>query len=218
MFAALGGTTALVVSAGSPALAADPPSVDQWKVGQTAATISWVEVDHEDSSGRPGTVHIGGLFIESYDGSSVVSAGSLADWDCTVGSLPWVDDGAGCTFLTQYEVSDGTVQLDFDRRAGTAHAAGTVTFYDLSGLEDDVWTVPVDLSWTTEGKPVRSTSHVVELSSEFNFVSHQRARTWSTVHASGTVGSLVLGDEPGELNEERLWHDDNRFLIWSRPL
>jgi hypothetical protein len=211
------GAAALTTAAAAPAIAADPPSVGHGKSGQTAAVVSWVEEDHEDSTGRPGSVHVGGLFFENYDGSSNVFAGYLADWDCPVGTLPWGDGGQECALLAEYEAAGGDVTLDFDRRAGTARVTGSVTFYDLAGLEEDMWTVPVDLTWTTEGRPVRSREHVVELSSTFKFVSHLRTQTWSTVRAAGTVGTMVLGDEPGELNEERLWHDEHRFLIWTRP-
>lgn len=78
-----------------------------------------------------------------------------------------------------------------------------------------MWSVPVDLTWTTERRPTRSGSHTVELSSTFTFVMHTRTLTWETVRASGTVGSMTLGDEPGELNEERLWHDENRLVMWT---
>lgn len=207
----------LTLGAAAPALAAGPPSVDQWKVGQTAAAVSWVEEDRGDSSGRPGNVHIGGLFVESYDGTSVLSAGSLADWDCPAGAMPWDDEGAACTLLTQYEASDAALTLLHDRRAGTARVTGTVTFSDLAGEEPAPWTAPVDLTWTTEGRPERTRSHVVELSSTFRFVAHEQVQTWQVVTARGTVGSMVVGDEEGELNEQRLWHSDGRFVVWERP-
>ena len=206
----------LTLGAAAPALAAGPPSVDQWKVGQTAAGVSWVEEDRGDSSGRPGNVHMGGLFVESYDGSSVLSAGSLADWDCPDGAMPWDDEGRACTLVTQYEALDGEVTLHHDRRAGTARVTGTVTFFDLAGEEPAPWTAPVDLTWTTQGGAVRTHDHVVELSSTFRFVAHEQVQTWQVVTAAGTVGSMVVGDEDAEVVEQVLWHSDRRFVIWER--
>jgi hypothetical protein len=210
-------TAALAPAAlAAPAPSANPPVVDQWRTSGSSATVSWVEVDHEDSSGRPGSVHVGGLWVQSFDGTSVVPAGSLADWDCVPGALPWEADGAGCSLVTQYEVSQDAVELRLDERAGTATVTGTVTFSDLAGSEGGQWTAPVDLSWRTEGEREQTTSHTVELTPAFRFVMHQRTDTWPTVLSAGTVGTLVLGDEAGELNEERLYMEDSRYVVWSR--
>lgn len=209
--------TALALGAAAPALADAPPSVDRWKVGQGAAVVSFVEEDREDATGRSGNVHVGGLFVETFDGSSVLSAGSMADWDCPAGAMPWDAEGSACTLLTQYEASDGEVALVHDPRAGRARVTGTVTFYDLAGELPETSTLPVDLTWTTEGAPERTHDHVVELSSTFRFVAHEQLRTWPVLTAGGTVGSLVVGDEAGEVTEQRLWHADRKFVIWQRP-
>lgn len=217
LLTAAASTAALSLGAAAPAMAADPPAVDRWKVGQTAAVLSFVEEDRGDSSGRPGNVHIGGVLVESYDGSSVLSAGSLADWDCPTGAMPWDDEGRACTLVTQHEASEGQVTLEHDPRTGAARVTGTVTFYDLAGELPETWTVPVDLTWTTEGAPERTHDHVVELSSTFRFVAHEQLRTWAVVTAGGRLGSLVVGDEAGEITEQRLWHADRKFVLWQRP-
>lgn len=209
----LAGGGALALAAAGPAVAADPPSTEQGKRSETVAAVSWIEQDPDDSAGRPGNVHIGGLLIDSAFGNTDVFYGELGDWQCEPGRLP--GDGEGCTLLAAYEIATAGVDLVLDPRSGTAHVTGSLAFYDFDGVAD-VFTMPVDLVWTADGKPVRTHDHSKYLSATTRSIFHLQTTTWSPVRVSGTVGTLVLGDEPGELNEQRLRQDEYRLFTWQR--
>lgn len=213
LLAAAAGAATVVAGAAAPSVAAAPPTIERWTTTETSATVSWVEQDPDDSSGRPGTVHVGGLFVDHVAGNTDVFAGAMADWDCEPGAVPG-DAGAGCTLLAAYEVASADIDLVLDRRAGAATVRGTVTFYDRVA---DVWTAPVDLRWTAEGEPVRTRSYTDVVAGSTRTVTRTRTLTWDTVDVQGSVGSMVLGDEPGELDEERLWETESRHLRVTRP-
>lgn len=214
-FVAAAGAATVVAGTAVPSVAAAPPTIERWTTTETSATVSWVEQDPDDSSGRPGTVHVGGLFVDHAAGNTDVFAGAMADWDCEPGALPG-DAGDGCSLVGAYEASSADLHLAFDRRAGAATVRGTVTFYDPNGVED-VWTAPVDLRWTAEGEAVRTRTWTNQVSESARTVSRTRTLTWETVVVRGSVGSMVLGDEPGELDEERLWETETRHLRVTRP-
>ncbi len=109
------------------------------------------------------------------------------------------------------------MRYEFDRRAGTAYAAGTVTFSDVLAEEPEQLTLPVNLRWTAEGKPVRTVSYHKDFSKASKQVVHVRTLTWPTVEVTGTVGSLVVGDEPGEIQFRQLTHEKTRVIVLRRP-
>ncbi|EYR63393.1 hypothetical protein N866_01005 [Actinotalea ferrariae CF5-4] len=210
LIAATGGA-ALLLGAAAPAVAGERPQVDQFMVLEQRATFSWVEEDHDDAAGRPGTVHTGGMLIDKAYGTTDVF-GYLADWDCEPGQLP---GGEGCVLLTEYEIATAGATLDVDVRAGTAHLSGDVVLFDLR-MEAPEQYLTVDARWTSDGTPLRSRVHHSDLSPTAKVQVHQQGRTWSGLGATGTVGGLALGDEPGEVTEHGLWSTDSRYFFWQR--
>ncbi|MBC7291923.1 MAG: hypothetical protein H5T83_11410 [Actinotalea sp.] len=205
------GAAALLLGAAAPAVAGERPRVDRWKVLEQRATVSWLEQDHDDASGRPGTVHTGGMLVEKAYGNTDMF-GYLADWDCEPGELP---GGEGCVLLTEYEIATAGAALEVDTRSGTAHLTGDVVLFDLA-MERPEERLTVDVHWTSDGKPIRSRVHHSDLSPTVKVQVHQQGRTWGGLAAAGTVGGMVLGDEPGDVTEHGLWSDDSRYFFWQR--
>ncbi len=216
LIAAVGTATALTVGAPAPALAANLPMPDRGKTVEILAGVGWLEQDPEDASGRPGNVHRVALGLSTNGQNSDVFAGLLIDYDCAPGDLP-SEEGADCRQLVHYEAATAAIRFDFDRRAGTAHVTGTVTFSDVLAEEPEQLTLPVDLHWTDEGRPVRTFSHHVDLSSVPKQVIRTRTLGWPAVQVTGAVGPLVVGDEPGEIEFRQLSHEEVRIVIWRRP-
>lgn len=213
LLAASGGV-ALVLGAAAPAVAGEQPQVDQWKVLRENAGISWVVEDHDDTSGRPGNVHTGGMLVDKAYGIADLF-GYLVDWDCEPGRVPWDREPAGCVLLTQYEIASAGAVFEVDARTGTATLTGEVALFDLE-MEAPEGRLDVDVRWTSDGTAVRTGAHHRDLSPTTKSIVHERALTWNGLGAEGVLGSLVLGDEPGEITEADLWVEDGRYFLWQR--
>ncbi len=198
----------------SPAAAGERPQVDQFARPSDTAIVSWLERDAGDAVGRPGNVTVGGLIVERLYGVTDVY-GVLTDWQCEEGQRP---DGVGderCRPLASYEFVDRDAQLTVDLRSGSARLSGDLALLDLEQVRDEV-VVPVDLTWTSDGQPVRTSEHDRVLSETFKLQVNLRSVTWGGLQVDGSVAGLALGDEPGDVTEEQLWSDEDRFLFWER--
>jgi hypothetical protein len=210
LIAASGGA-ALLLGAAGPAAGGERPQVDQWTALEQRATFSWVEDDRDDSSGRPGTVHVGGMLLDKAYGVTDVF-GYFSDWQCEPGQLPGDE---GCVVLGEYEIATAGATLEVDVRSGSAHLTGDVVLFDFTGEAPEI-ILPVDVRWSSDGSVIRERVHHSDLSPTAKVKVHQQGRTWAGLTATGTVGDLVLGDEPGEVTEHGLWSADTRYFFWQR--
>ncbi|WP_225755658.1 hypothetical protein [Actinotalea sp. Marseille-Q4924] len=213
LIAATGGA-ALLLGAAGPAVAGEQPLVDQRKVLEQRATFSWVEEDHGDTVGRAGTVHTGGVLVEKAYGNTDLF-GYLVDWDCEPGEVPTAEGPGGCVMLKQYEIASAGAVFELDVRSGSATLTGELAFFDLE-MEEEQFQLPVDIAWTSDGKPIRSRVHHSDLSPTSKVQVHQQGVTWAGTDAAGSIGALVLGDAPGEVIEHGLWSADSRYFFWQR--
>lgn len=194
---------------GVGAAPADARSSFMSRTSGSSAETYWTQVDGVEPGTSPlGNVHIGSLYAYETTRGQAEVYGSISDWDCPVGELPW-DGGphdassqaweeepppSNCQWKGSRFIEAYGIAFMVDKKLTQARLTGTLTVYGGGHGEGGVIGRPyADIIWTGVGG-VFTDKHTYR----YRDAGTMEASTWLSSNRSATMGGILgpMGFDP----------------------
>ena len=190
-----------VTAIAAPASAARPDSNSSVRSAESAS-VSWTELDPDNTLGLPGNTHVGQLFVDDSVWGTYAS-GVISDFECAPGQVPGSHGDPGtCTPMGErFLFSEGGTLTVSD---STATFTGIITVSNGGHGGDGtvLAEVPATVTWTSSGSLVRFrathsyTEHGISYRSR---VTGLRSDPATTV-VGGALGQMGFADDTDDVS------------------